>query len=120
MSIEIELEAEGAPSGDAKIAQTKLGIDEVEVVVKALAAIRLQECPFGFLVEPRLIGGAGFHGREDVNESRVRTAPSQDFLNSTLLPRSRLSHKLDFDTRLLGESFGILPDLSTVGLGHRA
>ena len=85
--------------------------------MKALAAIRLQECSFAYLVEPRLIGGAGFHDGENVNKTGVVTALSQDLLDSSFLPGSRLSHELDFYARSLGNTLCILTDLKAKRFG---
>ena len=37
MTVEVKLESEGAPGGDTKVAQVEPLINEVEVIVQALA-----------------------------------------------------------------------------------
>ena len=47
MAIEVKLESEGAPGRNTQVAQAERLINEVEVIVKALA---------GIVLEKRLIG----------------------------------------------------------------
>jgi hypothetical protein len=60
-AIEIDLETKGAPCGDTNITQTKLFIDEIEVVMEALALSGLEVRAVGCLVMPWFIGGTWLH-----------------------------------------------------------
>ena len=42
MSVEIDLQSEGKPGGNADAAQSQLFVDEIEVVMQALAVIGTQ------------------------------------------------------------------------------
>ena len=59
VAVAVELEPEGTPGGDAEIAEAKLLVDEVEVVVEALAGIVLEEGVSRRLVVPWPVARAG-------------------------------------------------------------
>jgi hypothetical protein len=52
MTVEVDLQAKRRPSRHAYVAQPELLVDEVEVVVQALAGGRLEKCAMGGLVVP--------------------------------------------------------------------
>ena len=54
VAVEVELHAEGAPSGYPHITQAELLIDEIEVVVQTLPVIGFEEGSVRFLIMPRL------------------------------------------------------------------
>ena len=54
MPVEIDLQPAGQPSRDPHVAQPQLFIDEIEVVVQALAIVRPQEGFAGGLVRARV------------------------------------------------------------------
>src|SRR6266478_4795540 len=74
MPVAIELEAERTPRRHAQIDQAQLGVDEVEVVVQAFAGIRPQEAAMRLFVVPRLVGVAGFHRRDDMDQAGMVAA----------------------------------------------
>ncbi len=117
VTVEVELEAEGTPCGDAQIAEAKLRIDEVEIVVDAFSGVGAQKCPARLLVVPRLVGGACLHRREDVNEARVTAALCENLLNPALLAHRCRPDELDLDARRLRQTFGVGPDLIAKWLG---
>ncbi len=116
VAVEVELKAERSPGRHAQVAQAKLLVDEVEVVVKALPIVRLEERPSGLLVVPRLEGETGLQGGEDVDESRVSPALGEDLLDPGLLPKVLLADELDLQAVVLGQVFGVV-DLVPQGLG---
>ena len=59
MSVEINLQPEGTPSGDADIAQSQLFIDEVKVIMQALAVVGAQRGLARNLVVPGAISEHG-------------------------------------------------------------
>jgi len=82
-------------------------IDEVEVVVQALAAGRLEERLVGLLVVPRPVARTSLHRRQNVNKAGVVTAPGKDLLDPRFLAGAALAHELDLDASLGGELLGV-------------
>ena len=78
VAVAVELKAKGTPSRHTQIDEAELGIHEVEIVVKALSAVRAQEGPVRLLVVPRLIAVAHLHRRDDVHQARMRPARRQN------------------------------------------
>ena len=64
MPIEIKLQREGTPGGHPQVAQAKLFIYKVKVIVQTFACIRLEKRFAGLLVLPGLVAGTSFHGRK--------------------------------------------------------
>ena len=95
------------------MAEPELGIDEVEVVVEALALLGLETRPPGLLVVPRSIGRASLHRRQDVNEAGVLATLREDLSDAIFLSKRRLAHELDFHAVFLRQPLRILPDLLT-------
>jgi len=85
MSVAIELQAEWTPGRHAQIDQAELGVDEVEVIMQAFTGSRAQEVAMGFLAVPGLVGGAGFHRRNDMHQAGVVAARGQHRGNYLLL-----------------------------------
>ncbi len=56
MPVEIDLQTAGQPGRHAHVAQAQFLVDEVEVIMQALAVVGLQKSPPRLLVMPRLIG----------------------------------------------------------------
>ena len=77
VAIEVELESEGTPCKDAQIAQTKDGVDEVAIVVEALARIGFEEGLLCGFVMPWFVGGHSFcvteTGKRPLNDDAVPT-----------------------------------------------
>jgi hypothetical protein len=67
MPVTIELKAKRTPSWHGQIDQAQLGVDEVEVVMQAFAAVQPQKGVMCALVVPGPIAGAGFHRRNDMH-----------------------------------------------------
>src|SRR6201987_1507888 len=74
MPVAIKLEAERTPCRHAQIDQAQFGVDEVEVVVQAFAGIRPQEGAMRLFVVPGLVGVAGFHRRDDMDQAGMVAA----------------------------------------------
>jgi len=111
MTIEIDLQAKGAPSGDPHIAKSQFLIDKVEVVVQTLAVVGFEESLVSGLVMPGLVGLTGFHGREDVDEPWMDASLLDDLPDSIFFSEVLLSDELDFEAVSLGNVLGIVPQL---------
>lgn len=83
--VEAELQAEGSPPRHSQVAQPQVGVDEVEVVVEALAAAGPEERISRAPVLPDFEGGAGFEGAEDVHQPRMAASPGEDLLDAVFL-----------------------------------
>ena len=70
--VEIDLQPARQPGRHPHVAQPQVFVDEIEVVVQALAVVRQQIGLAGVLVVPRLVGRAGFHRRQDAYQPRMR------------------------------------------------
>src|SRR3990170_1033439 len=119
VAVAVELETERCPGGHPEIAQTELGVDEVEVIVKALAVL-VAQCglPAG-LVVPGSECRAGLHSREDVDQAGLITSLLEDSPNAVFLAESSdRANELDLQAVLSGDAFGVLPDLVAQGLGE--
>ena len=117
VAVEVDLQPEGAPGGDADVAEPELLVDEIEVVVQALARVGLQEGAMGVLVVPGLVRGAGLHGREDVHEAGVIAALGQHLLDAVLLSGCGAAHELDLHPVLLRDALRVVANLVTQRLG---
>src|SRR5829696_6719911 len=99
--------------------EAKVWVDEVEVVVEALAAVGLEEGIPGVLVVPRLERGAGLHGAEDVHQAGSGAALGEDLLDAVLLAEgTNPSDELDGEAVLLRQSLRVLTDDITQWLGE--
>ena len=95
VAITVELKPEGTPRRHAQIDQTPLRVDEIEVVVQALARRRAQKGLMGALVMPRLVRRAGFHDRDDMNQSGVITPRLDHLGDHRFLAHMRLGDVLN-------------------------
>jgi hypothetical protein len=112
MAIAVKLESEGAPGGDPEIAETKLFIDEVEVIVEALARIILEKGVSCVLVVPRLVTRTGLHGGKDMDKTDLVSPLFQDLPYALLLPELfDLTDELYLQAALPGNALGVLPYL---------
>ena len=65
--VHIKLQTKRSPCGYAQIAQPQFFVNEVKIIMKTFAPVKLQECPASCFFMPWFIGIALFHGREDVD-----------------------------------------------------
>lgn len=93
MAVQVKQRAEWTPRRNGQKAEAEHLVNEVEVVVQALAAIAANEGATGFLVMPWLVGRARLHGREDVHQSRTVPTGREDLLNAISL--AEVFHALD-------------------------
>jgi len=85
MAVEVDLQAKRRPGRHPQVAQPELRVDEVEVVVQALARGRLEEGLAARLVVPGAIGGTALHGREDVHQAGGVATLGENPLDAILL-----------------------------------
>jgi hypothetical protein len=112
VAVEVELESEGRPGGHPQVAEAQLFVDEIKVIVKALAIGDPQRGPAGAFVVPGLEGRATLHGREDMHQPRMIAALLDDLLDASLLAKVvELADELDLETSLLGDFLGVVPQL---------
>ena len=97
--VEADLQPARQPRRHTHMAQAQFLVHEVEVVMQALAVIRHQVRLAGLLVVPRLVGRAGFHGRENADQPRLLTAPGQNLFHPVFLAEVPLADELDLDSR---------------------
>jgi len=119
MPIEIELQAERCPSGYTQVAQSQLWVDEVEVVMQTFRLGGLEESLSSGLVMPGLERGAGFHCREDVDQTGVITTLGDDCLDALLLPEVVALDELNLQSTLAGELLSACAYLLTEWLGKQ-
>ena len=118
VAVEVELEPERRPGRHAEVAQAEHGVDEVEVVVQALPVLVPEEGLAGRLVVPGLVGRAGLHGREDMDQSGMTSALFQDLLNPVFLADVAVAEELDGQPVVRGELFGMVADLIAERFGE--
>src|ERR1700748_1647474 len=95
MAVAVELQAERRPGGNPQIDQAEFGVHEVEIIVQALAAGRAQIGLVRLLVMPWLVGVAGLHRRDDVNQAGMLAALLQHLGDNRLLADMALSDMLN-------------------------
>lgn len=111
VAVEIELETKRRPRRHSEITQAKLGINEIEVVMQAFAAVVFEKCSVGCLVMPGLIARTRLHGREYMHKAGMRTALNDEVLYALFLAKVLLADEVDGKVVLCGNRFGILPYL---------
>ena len=108
VAVEVELKTEGTPGGNAQITKAENRIHEVEVIVEALPKIRFQESFVSCFVVPGFVGGAGFHGGEDMDQTRMSSTAVENFLDAVFLAETiDPPNKFDGQSCFLSESFGV-------------
>ena len=117
MTIEIELQPKRRPGWHPQITQTQSGVDKVKVVVQAFGFMVLEKRLMGFFIVPGLVAGAGFHGRENMDQTGMTAALSHDFFDALLFAKVLLANEVDFQTIFHRDPFGILSDFLSQRLG---
>src|SRR6516165_712255 len=110
-------QAERTPGRDAQIDQAQLGVDEVEVIMQALTGSRAQESAVGLLAVPGLVGGTGFHCRDDMDQAGMVAAPREHLGNHLLLADVAVGNMLDGNANSRGQLGGALAQTVTKRLG---
>src|ERR1700719_3797156 len=100
MAVAIELQPEWTPGWHPQMDQSQLCIHEVEVVVQAFAAVRLEKALAGLLVVPGLVAVAGLHGRDHMHQAGMIPPLGQYFGDHLFLANMALGDVLDRNPRL--------------------
>jgi len=111
VTVEVELEAERSPGGDAQEAEPQIGIDEVEIEVGAFPRSGFEARAVGDLVVPRHKAAASLRSREDVNQSRGIASCLEDFGNAIFLAEVLFGDVLDGEAVFSGQGFGACAQL---------
>jgi len=108
VAVKVKLKPEGTPSGNAKVTQSKNGIDEVEVIMQALARVWLKKSFSGGLIVPRFVGGAPLHGGKDVHQTGMMSTSFQNRLNAVFFSESiDTTDEFDVEPLLLSDGFSV-------------
>src|SRR5439155_21791165 len=108
MPVEINLQPEGTPGGNTHVAQPQFLVEEIEVVMQALAVVRAQVRLTRRLIVPRPIGGTRFQGGEDPDQTGVLASLPEDLMNLILLAKAlRSADELNLQPVLGCQALGI-------------
>jgi hypothetical protein len=110
MTVDIDLKPAGKPCGNPDITEAVIVIDEVDIVVEALAGVVFKERFMGTLVVPWLEGCAGLHGRENTDDARVVAPFFNNVGDDGLLALGALSNELNGDVMSVGKLTDVLTD----------
>ena len=117
MAVHVKLKPERRPCRDAEIAEAEFPVDKIEIVMKALALVKLQESLSGCFIMPWLVSITALHGRENVNQAFCFPGFSDDLLDAVIFAECmEFSDKLNFNPILLSNLFCILTNLLRKGL----
>ena len=108
VAVEVKLQPEGCPGGYAKIAQAQIRQDEVEVIMQTLALGILEKGFMCFFVVPRFVGCTRLHRRENMHQTWMIAAFSEDGLDAFLFAEILFLDKIDFQAVLSCNCLGVL------------
>ena len=98
MAVHVKLKPERRPCRNAEIAETEFPVDKIEIVMKALALVKLQESLSGCFIMPWLVSITALHGRENVNQAFCFPGFSDDLLDAVIFVECmEFSDKLNFN-----------------------
>lgn len=69
MTVHVKLKTERRPCRDTKIAKAKFPVDKIEIVMKTLALVKLQEGLPSCFIMPGPVGITAFHSRKDMDQT---------------------------------------------------
>lgn len=111
VSVAIKLQPKGSPSGNTQVAQPVFRMNEIEIVVQALALGRFKKGLTRLFIMPRLEDIAGFHGREDVHQSGMFSSLPEYLLYALLLAKVLLLDEVDQYAIVLRNLFSMRADI---------
>ena len=97
MPVEVDLQPARQPGRHPHVAQPQVFVNEIEVVVQALAVVWKQVRLASVLVVPRLVGRARLHRRQDAYQPWLFAPLGQDLLDTIFLADVALAQKLDLN-----------------------
>ena len=108
VTIEVDLQAKRRPRRHPDVTQTKALVDEVKVIMQALAYGRLQGCVMRLLVMPGAKRCAGLHCRKDMDQTGMLSAFLDDVLDSLFLAeRFVTANEFDLEARFASQALRI-------------
>jgi hypothetical protein len=112
VAVEVKLQPKRTPGGHAQITQPEFFVDEVEVIMQALAAVGFEKRTVRLLVVPGLVRAATLHGREHVHQTGMVSPFGEDFLDAVFLAEGlQLANELDFHPGFACNPFGVLANV---------
>ena len=118
VTVEIDLEAERSPGGNPQVHQPECFVDEVEVVMQALALNRFEPGVARRLVGPTAKRRAPLHRREDMHQTGSTATLSQDILDTPFLAERLVgADELDRKASLLRQMLSVGTNIVTHRLG---
>ncbi len=108
MPVQADLQTAGQPGRYPHVTEAKFFIDEIEVVMQALAVIGHKIGLAGLFVVPWLVRRTWLHRRQDADQSRASSPFCQQFLCPILFPYASRSDELDLDAGFLRHPLRIL------------
>lgn len=106
VAVHVEQQAERSPCGDTQIAESKLLVNEIEIIMKTFALAKFKKClPCG-LIMPWLISIALFHGRKDMNQPFGSSGLLDDSLNPVIF-----ADEFNFNVVFICDTLGVRTDL---------
>lgn len=119
MAIHVELKTERCTGRDAQVTQTKLFINEIKVIMKAFALVKLEKGLARCFIMPWPISIALFHGRKDVNQSFGLSGLADDLLNAVIFAESsQLTNEFNLNAMFTCDALSVCTDLFCKGLGE--
>lgn len=112
--VEIKLQTQRRPRGNAQITQSEIGEDEVEVVMQALPGRRLEKGLVRSLIMPGSESRTRLHGREYMDQPGVVAAFFNDGANACLLAEVDLPDELNLQIVLPRQGLCMFPQLLPV------
>ena len=119
MTVHVKLKTERRPCRDTKIAKAKFPVDKIEIVMKTLALVKLQEGLPSCFIMPGPVGITAFHSRKDMDQTFRFSGFGNDVLDAVIFSKSmEFSDELNFHSIFVSNLFRILTDLFRKGLGE--
>jgi hypothetical protein len=115
VTVEVELNPKGSVGRDPEVAESKIAIDEVEVVVETLTLSGANECASVFVATTNAEGGAALDHRKDVDQTGMISALSDDLLDSVVFSEILLLDELDLHALLGNDGLDPLLELMRQG-----
>ena len=119
MTVHVKLKTERRPCRDTKIAKAKFPVDKIEIVMKTLALVKLQEGLPSCFIMSGPVGITAFHSRKDMDQTFRFSGFGNDVLDAVIFSKSmEFSDELNFHSIFVSNLFRILTDLFRKGLGE--
>ncbi|EDN77104.1 hypothetical protein RUMGNA_02718 [Mediterraneibacter gnavus ATCC 29149] len=111
MTVHVKLKTERRPCRDTKIAKAKFPVDKIEIVMKTLALVKLQEGLPSCFIMPGPVGITAFHSIKDMDQTFRFSGFGNDVLDAVIFSKSMEFRMTQFPFHFREPSFRILTDL---------